>query len=177
MINKIKQHFFLQQFVDTECCENDVEATISKSISPNDYVILDIDEYYKSFRMKKTPASVDCLILIKCSDGKYKLLLVELKNLDTDKHIDKDNIKEKFKTTINDFLEKAYPSTFLFDSNLKDFKLFLITNPYNWSKNEKIEKKLVNTKLGFLTTMKPLKYNNFIRKIELELPNPIIQNC
>jgi len=176
MINKIKQHFFLQQFIDTECCENDVEATISKNISTEDYVILDMDAYYKALKNKKIPPSVDCLILIRCSDGKYKLFLVELKDLETDKYLKKSNLIGKYNTTINDFLE-TYSSTFSFNGNLKDFKLLLVTNPYNWSDNCKMNERLKSTKLNFLNTMPPFRYNGFIKKIELELPNPIIQNC
>ena len=181
MIKRIKQHYLLSQCIKPECCENNVKAIISDTITDENYVILDIDEYYRlikrSNRGFKLPPSIDCLILIKCSDGDYKLFIIELKNLTSNYNIQKGKIYRKFKTTISDFLKNRYPSTFSFENNLKEFDLFLVTNLDHYSDNDTLSKRLNDPRLNFLNTIKPFEYNGFTRTIKAGLPNSVIQNC
>lgn len=106
MIEKIKKHPILAHYITDACCENDISVTFDDKLNADDYVIIKVDDYYNSLNIEKRPASVDCLIVRKCVDNGYGLTLVELKNIRTTQGFEIDNLKEKFDTTLNDFIKK-----------------------------------------------------------------------
>jgi len=76
MINKIRNHPQLKNFIAQTCAENNISADIAETIPAENVVILKVDQYYNSLNLGhlgKTPPSVDCLIVQKCADNKYSI--------------------------------------------------------------------------------------------------------
>lgn len=95
--------------------------------------ILKIDEYYCSTKMHNPPPSIDCLIIIKTGENQFGLTLVELKNVSSAKDLQPRKIRPKFDTTINHFLSTDFADIFLNEQyKISYFRLWLVTNPYNW---------------------------------------------
>lgn len=120
LVEKIKNEPTLQPFIVDACAENGLCVEFSNSIAKADYVILKVDAFYNSCEdfkdpetklMTNTPPSVDCLIVLACKGGtKYRILLVELKN--TSRKPPKENMVDKFRTTIHDFMSERYRDFF-----------------------------------------------------------------
>src|SRR5688572_24612944 len=109
MINRIKNHPDLSNFIEDDCCENGICVTFDKSIPPSSYAIIKVDKYYDSLKLgKKTPAAIDCLIVRKCLKTGYGLTLVELKNIKSGKGFEINNMKEKFETVLFDFIKVKF---------------------------------------------------------------------
>ena len=125
LIQRIKKHKILSKFVEDNCCENDVWVTFDESILPEAYVIIKVDKYYNSLNLEKTPPSLDCLIVRECENGGYGLTLVELKKTKTSGDIDLKNIKEKYETTLYDFIKSKFIGEL--DIDYSDIKLFFVS--------------------------------------------------
>ena len=132
-----------------------------------------------SFKDAKTPPAADCLILVKCEKDCYNLYLVELKNINSPKRFKISNIKDKFKTVIEDFMKNRFGDIFL-NEEYCSFKCYFATNPYNFQRTQsEFEKKikLRGLKLESLLSMKPLRFKNKTAIINPVLPNPLIEDC
>lgn len=167
MIEKIKTHNILSNFIEDTCCENGVCVTFEADISPNSYAIIKVDKYYNSFNIKKRPASIDCLIVRKCVNIGYGLTLVELKNIDNSKGFDLKNMKEKFETTLFDFIKVRFKN--ILDIDYKEIKLFFVSN------NE-LYKRDLGLKMEVLINVK-FKFNDKYLMIIPRMPNPTIKKC
>ena len=167
MINKIKTHEILSQYVEESCCENGICVTFDDEISPDSYVILKVDKYYNSLNIELRPASVDCLIIRKCIKTGYGMTLVELKNIDNSKGFTKNNIKEKFETTLFDFIKKIFKEPL--DIDYSDIKLFFVSNIEIYKRDSGLKMEfLINTRF---------KFNDKYVMITPKMPNPTIKNC
>lgn len=167
MIDRIKKHKVLSQFTDTTCCENDICVSFDKKIDPKDYVIIKVDQYYNSLNIAKRPASVDCLIVRKCTPRGLGLTLVELKNIETSQRFTIANLKEKFETTIHDFMERKFRN--VLDKDYLDIKLFFVTK-------QEIHKRDLGPKLETLINIE-FKINGKRRMIAPKMPTPSIKKC
>jgi hypothetical protein len=111
MIGVIKQHPELSYFAKDDCEENGVECIISRDISADSYVILKLDQFYATvFRSApvNTPKALDCLIVLRCMNGKFRLFLIELKS----GSINTQEIIDKFETCRTDFLMERFYDIF-----------------------------------------------------------------
>ncbi|MBL7767493.1 MAG: hypothetical protein JNK20_00885 [Flavipsychrobacter sp.] len=167
MINRIKSHPVLKNFIEETCCENGICVTFDDDTSKDDYLILKVDKYYASLKLEKTPPSVDCVIIRKCKNGGYGLTIVELKNISTSRGFDLDNLKDKFETTISDFIGNKFRSLLYVD--YKDVKLFFVTvkNLYKQDLGLKYET-LINIRFS---------YNKRKLLIQPYMPTPTIKSC
>ncbi len=120
MIDKIKNDPVLTQFIKEFCCENGICATIDDI--DNSFVILDPDEFYKSLKLGNTPASVDCIIVQKCENYGYNLILVELKNTN---NFNSENLIAKFETSLQDFISNRFKS--VLNVNYNKVKLYFVS--------------------------------------------------
>jgi len=129
MIDKIRNSTELQDFIKNKCIEtggNRVsEIKINSLIKSNSLAIIKIDDYYNSLKSGK---SIDCLIILK-NGSKYKLFLLELKEPKRKanfRYLKSKDIKEKFTTTIYDFMSTRFKNIFLSsDYDIEDFFIVL----------------------------------------------------
>lgn len=167
MINKIKSDKTLSQFIVEKCCENDICVTLDENIGKDSYVIIKVDDYYNSLNLAKTPPSIDCLIINKCIKSGYGLTLVELKNITTSQSFCNDNMRQKFETTLYDFIKDKFKK--VLDLDYKKTKLFFVTN-------KEVYKRDLGLKLETLINIK-FYFNGKRLMIEPKMPTPTIKNC
>ena len=187
MFRKIMSDSDLFPLFRSYCSENRIEVCLSEGLEENSddkLLILKVDAYYSSANgMHNPPASVDCLILVKCDTNDcYDVYIVELRDINSPNGFDKKNIVEKFTTTINDFLGKRFKTIF-YDEDycFHNFKCYFVTDPYGCSGmtqeeyDEHIHAK--ELKLGYFNSLKPFVFRDKIAMIEPILPNPMIAEC
>lgn len=165
------------------CEENDICITFSEKLVEDNYLILQLDAYYHSSRMHNPPPSIDCLIIVKCdTNACYNLYLVELKDIKSPKGFQIENIKQKFRTVIDDFLSLRFAYIFLNpDYCINEFKLYFVSDACRLKQlnmtEEQYRKKLLTTKYKVFSMLKPFSFRNKKALIEPLLPNPLITNC
>ncbi len=167
MINKIKSDEILSQFIVDKCCENEICVSIDTCINEDSYIIIKVDDYYNSLNLAKTPASIDCLIINKCIENGYGLTLIELKNITTSQSFCNDNMREKFETTMYDFIKNKFQK--VLDLDYKKIKLYFVSN-------KEIYKRDLGLKLETLMNIR-FKFNDKTLMIEPRMPTPTIKNC
>lgn len=171
MIDKIKNTEALKPFITHECEENKISVNMTDDIPQNNYLVIKVDKYYNSQRLSDTPPSVDCLVLLKCTDNRYVLYLVELKRFKKARGLKKDSIQGKFKTTIDDFMSTTFKDIFHSERfPIKDIHLYLVTNRYKKPHRG-------TTRLDLLLDIKPFEFRGKLYQISHKLPNPLIKNC
>lgn len=167
MIESINSHDILNVFVENTCCENGVCVSFEDEIDPNSYVIIKVDKFYNSLNIEKRPASIDCLIIKKCVNSGYGLILVELKDIHNSKGFDLDNLKSKFSTTLNHFIKSEFSN--VLDIDYKEVKLFFVSK-------QEIYKRDLALKMEVLMNVK-FKFNDKQLMIIPRMPNPTIKKC
>jgi hypothetical protein len=173
MIDELKKTKSLTPFITDKCEENQICVTMDNSIPKTNYVVIKVDDHYNSLRLKKTPPSVDCLITVKCRDNGYIIYLVELKNIKSPAGFKIDNVYNKFKTTIEDFMEILFRNIFHNPKyNVKRLHLYFVTDPYG-----KRRLRTGTTKMDSLLSRKPFKFQGKLYMLNHKLPNPMITNC
>jgi len=184
VFKEIYQNEELISIIVSYCEENNIEICLSRTLNENsddNLLILKIDNFFNSQKMHNPPPSVDCLILVKCDECVgYDIYLVELKDINSAKKFDKNNIIAKFKTTIDDFLTTRFKEIFE-KENYCNFKCYFVSDPYNCSNltQEEYDKKIrvEGLKLDYFNNIKPFKFQDKIAMIEPRLPNPMIDVC
>lgn len=167
MIQKIKTHEVLKNFVVEECCENDVSVSFHPDFNVDDYVIIKVDDYYNSLGEGDTPASIDCLIIRKCAETGYGLTLVELKNIGGFRHFRLKNLEEKFETTIEDFIGKRFKNPL--KTSYKKIDLFFVSNLKNYRRDSGLAMDtLINVNF---------KYEGRTLMLKPRIPIPMINKC
>ncbi len=168
MIDKIKNHKILSEFVEDTCCENEICVTFDNSIPAESYVIIKVDKFYNAQKLENdTPASLDCLIIRKCIDGGYGLTLVELKKIKIGAGFDLDNMKEKFETTLYNFIKIRFKE--ILDIDYKEVKLYFVSK-------QEIYKRDIGLKMDMLIDLR-FSFNGKKLMIRPLMPNPTIKNC
>lgn len=183
MIDAIYNESALFAIIRYDCEENGYYVGFSTSIDMDTRTaILKVDAFYNSFNIRKRPPSIDFLVVLKCCDATFCLYLIELRNVGSPSSINKQNIIDKYSTTIEDFMKIRYSSIFLADQYIvKDVRLYFVTDPLRLSSSsltaQAIERKYKNTKIDYFSTIKPFQFRNFVRRIQHMLPNPVIEDC
>ena len=167
MINKIRAHEVLSKYTEDSCCENGVCVTFDNKVSGESYVIVKVDKYYNSLNVAIRPASVDCLIVRECVNAGHGLTLVELKKIENSKGFTSVNIKEKFQTTLFDFVKTKFSNPL--DTDYAEIKLFFVSN-------KEIYKRDLGLRMEVLMNVR-FKFNGKNLMIEPKMPNPAIKNC
>jgi hypothetical protein len=167
MIKRIKEHAELSKYIEETCCENGICVSIDESVSIESYAIIKVDNYYNSLNIEKRPASIDCLIIRKCLNSGYGLTLVELKNIKNTKGFMLENMKEKFSTTLNNFIKVQFKNPLDIDYN--EVKLYFVSNQEKYKRD-------LGLKMEVLMNVK-FKFNDKNLMIRPEMPNPTIKNC
>jgi hypothetical protein len=174
MLENIKAHEILSQFLEDDCCENNICVTFAEDIARENYIIIKVDKYYNSLGLAETPPSLDCLIIRRCLNTGFGLTLVELKDIDSTKRFTIENLKAKFETTINDFIQTRFNVLFI---DYKRIELYFVSNielyKGKWRREEKLDRGL---KLEILINIR-FKYGNRKLMIQPRMPDPTITNC
>ena len=167
MIEKILNDNGLSSFIVENCCEEGVCVTFDSTVSSENYVIIKVDDFFNSLNLKKTPASVDCLVFQRCLDGSYGITLVELKSSSSSGFLAFETIKQKFQNTIDIFIIGKFPKYFFLD--YKKFDLYFVSNIEIYKRDLGLKyETLINTKF---------MYNGKNRMIKPYMPTPTIKNC
>ncbi|HLP44370.1 MAG TPA: hypothetical protein VK469_00380 [Candidatus Kapabacteria bacterium] len=179
MIDRIKHHPGLkcEGCIAKTCEENNLSATTADNIPDGSFVVIKVDKYYNFLNLGQTPPSIDCLIVLKCSDDSYIIYLIELKNIKKPSGFGVNNIYMKFKTTIEDFMTMRFKDIFLVpDYNIKNIHLYFVSNPYRL---KDISHKREGTKMDKLLSYKPFQFRGIIRTIQIEnkISSPTIKGC
>jgi hypothetical protein len=184
MFKKIEQNIKLHSILTSYCAENGVEVSLSPELDDNSdekLLILKADDYYSSQIMHNPPPAIDCIILVKCDscDG-YDIYLVELKDIKSPSGFNKENIKSKFQTVIDDFLQNRFKDIFI-NEKYCNFNCYFVTNPYRCKSltQEEYSKKIRDEglKLDYFNSIKPFRFQGKISFIQPILPNPMIKEC
>jgi hypothetical protein len=168
----------------TACEENEVCIEFSEHLSEDKYIILKIDAYYNSLRMHNPPPAIDCLIIVQCDTNPcYDFYLVELKNISSPKHFNTKEIRDKFQTTIEDFLKKRFAYIFLNPAYcINHFKLYFVSDACRIKKRfpditqQEYKNKILGTKYEAISLM-PFTFRGKIASISPLLPNPFVKEC
>ena len=168
------------------CDENDIHVDVCEELLVNgdlndDLIrVIKVDRYYGNCKLKETPKSVDCLIVIKCADGGYGVYLVELRNAGSSKGVRPTDILSKFRNTFEDFLIRRFPEIFgSEDFNVNFVLAWLVTDPFRGRglPAAVYDRKIKGTVLDVYQTQKPFRWRTFSILIKPELPNPEICVC
>ena len=175
MINQIKYTNSLKNCIADRCEENEIFVSMADDIPQINYLVLKVDNYYNSLNLDKTPPSVDCLVTLKCRDSDFVVYLIELKNIKSPGGFKVENIYNKFKTTIDNFMGSRFRNIFHNDRyTIKYLQLYFVTAAYRES--EKLWRK-EGTKIDVLRSLKPFKFKGKRYQIKHKLPNPLINSC
>lgn len=168
IIENIKSHETLKNFLKEECCENDVSVTFHPDIFDDSYIIIKVDDFYNSLKLgKETPPSLDCLIVRRCLDTGFGITLVELKDISSSKGFTFENLKAEFETCLEDFMQNRFKD--LLDKDYKSVKLYFVTNI-------EIYKRDLGLKLDTLINLR-FNFRGKRLMIEPKMPHPTITNC
>ncbi len=162
LLQKIKSDAILSQFIAKKCEENNIEVILDKKITEDQYLIIKVDDYYKSLKIGDTPKTPDCLILQKCleSNLEYAITIVELKRRRKSSDFNINEVIEKFKTCLNDFMKIKFKD--YFNENYKRIDLYFITNKKTYGSNN------IDTDLEMSLSMSErLKFNGKYCSIKL----------
>lgn len=168
LLERLYDNEILAPFLQKECCENGVCITFDSDIAEDNYVVIKVDDYYKSLKLDKIPASPDCLIIRKCVNGGYGLTIGELKNISTADSFKVENMKEKFSTCFDDFISKRFKE-YLFE-DYQEIKLYFVSNIEIYKKRD------LGLRLETLIETK-LDYNGKKYMIQPRMPHPTIKKC
>lgn len=171
LFDDLKNDEIINSFIVPECEDEGICVEIDETVADDSILIIKVDDYYNSLKIEKRPASVDCLIIQKCGDGKYQLFLVELKNVEAAKHINRKNLVEKFETSILDFLSNLLRTHFFNSAyQFKKLRLILSAGKVKSSDIKKYE-------LDFLLGLRLFKFQNKIIGINGIPPHPLMKRC
>jgi len=168
LLNQLRNEETITDFFRPECEDEGICIEVDKDVDENNILIIKVDDFYNSFNVETRPPSVDCLIVQHCESGIYKVYLIELKNMERTKHIDKVNLIEKYRTTLFDFISDRYRHIF----NEFEFKTYL------WLCAGKVtEDKIRNYSLDFLLSLDHIKFRGLWLGVCGFPPVPTIKSC
>ncbi len=191
MFDAILRNEALYKIYCSECFENGVGIRYDESLIDSDgdintdkVLILCIDEYYHSRNIHNPPASIDCLVILKCEDGNYSLHLIELRNVSSMKGVKRKDIVKKFEITIDKFLEEEYSHIFMDEQyKINDFKLYLITDACKIKKNfptlteDEYKRKIKESHLDIYLSLPPFKFRGKFAALTPCVPDYVISAC
>jgi len=168
LFNKIKSHSVLSQFIHERCEENGICVELDSRIPKENVLTLKVDEFYNSLHLDNTPASPDCLIIVKCFNEGYSMTIVELKNIDSSsKGFVLDNLFEKFVTCFYDFICNRFSDILKID--YKRIQLYFVSKIEIYKRDASLKIKLLQSK--------PIIYNGKRYYIAARMPTPAIKPC
>ena len=167
MLQKIKGERTLKPYIRYKIEDAGIEVNVDEKLTSEDYVGIKVDDYYAGLHEAIIPKAVDFAIVVDCSCSTYVLYLLELKNVNSPKHLIISDIHEKFKNTISDFLSDRFKEIFM-NGKYKDYEQYkkCVSKIYGRDTLK------VDHNLGGQL----FRFRNRVLKIEYDIPpNPIIR--
>ena len=140
---------------------------------------ISVDTFYNSLGLGVTPPSPDNLVVIKRGEKKYCIYIVELKSVSKTRSLNAENIKKKFDTAVNDFMNERFSDIFnKADTKLTDITLWLVCNRFEYIGSEITEedylRRIRGSVMESLLLAKPMVFRNKIAKLDLMLSGTLI---
>ncbi len=153
LIDDILNNPILSKYRCADCEENGIGVSFHANIKREDYTIIKVDDYFNK-EISPNPAGNDCLVIQKCHDNKYKLYLIELKNIQNLGGQSLSRIRDKFQNCFDivmsdKFREHFYNENYEFSS----IELIFISNTIEHQ--QRIDKKQKNTRIDLLIALPP----------------------
>lgn len=167
LLERIKQHEILSNFLVEECEEEGVCVKVDDKIEEGDYLILKPDAYYNSLNIAKRPKSPDCLFIVKCQGGGYGLTIAELKKTSTAGHFKVADIVGKFETCLYQFMQEEFGD--LLNVEYKRIDLYFVSNVEIYKRDMGLKMKVLSGKR--------FKFNDLTCLIKPFMPSPAVKMC
>lgn len=178
MIDEIRSDANLRNFICADCKENGVGITVHASVDPKDYVIVKADAYLQAEFNPAAPKGPDCLIVQRCSDGTFRIFIVELKNIKDLGSYSLTDIRQKFQNCFDIIMSDKKRSIFYNTQyEITSIHLIFISNTREHLRREGDDKKQKNTRLDSLLAQRPCRFANKYYSLMFRPPNPIIGSC
>lgn len=183
LIAALKSDPLLAPFLKSACAERGMAATISPNIAPDDIVIISLDGYYNSplglTRHQPTPKSPDCLVVVKCHNGEFLVVVVELRAIGSPRGFTPTEIRGKFLTCLNDFMRGVLGEHFnREDIVLQRPRLLFVSDPYDQRRSAIPPSRYNQTaRMDALLTVPPLRFDRYVLAIEPHVTDPLIRPC
>lgn len=186
MIDAIEQNLQLHGISRRACAENNVEVAICSALLVGDDLddssikILKVDDYYNALKIAKRPASVDCLVVVRCASGSFELTLVELRDVSSTKGVRPTEIMKKFEATFLRFMAEDFGAIFGNPAySISRIRAWLVTDPLRasgWS-DEQYRRKVQGTVLDAFQSARPFEFRNHAVMIKPVRPVPKPEIC
>jgi hypothetical protein len=175
LLQKILEDTKLIPYLCDDCEENGIGISFHSDIQKKDYTVIKIDTYFNK-NLHPNPAGNDCLIVQKCADNRYKLYLIELKNIETIRNESLMQIRDKFQNCFDVFMSDEFRTYFYDLAYEYSIQLLFVSNLVE-QRNRISDKKQKNTRLDSLLALPPCRFANKRYGIELYEPFPIVTPC
>jgi hypothetical protein len=169
----------LSSFLCEACSENGFAVGFNPALAPENRVVIRVDAYYNSLSWsatEPTPPSPDCLIIVRCTDGRYRLYVVELKDVGVARNINRNlgQIREKFKTCLSDFMSNRFRKYFFNERyEYARLDLWFITNPYGSRPDTKDR----GLRYDYMLSDPPLYFLNRKYSVQHSPTHPVVEPC
>lgn len=131
MISRIKNNLQLKGYLRYNIEDEGIEVGVDPNLKEDEYIGIKTDDYYGGLHQAVIPKSTDFVVIVDNSCDSYSMYILEMKNVNSPKHLVIKDIHEKFSTTIYDFLTERFKEIFLDDRyKYKLIKLYLISDAY-----------------------------------------------
>ena len=186
MVNMIKRDARLVPYLRTTIEDAGITVNVDPALQEEDYAAIKIDDYYAGLNLKRTPKTVDFIVIV---DGKcdwVSMYILEFKNVNGPDKLDITDIQEKFSNTINLFVNDTFADIFNNDRfKYRRIRLYLVSDAYGavgaYSNHaefrafrEKINRR-DTLKVDVNLSSKLYRIRGKIVKIDYDIPpNPII---
>ena len=132
MLDKIRAILELKDCFKEICQdENDkLSITVDNQLHPDNYLIVDVTNYYTSLKLANQPRTPDCFIIQRCTNGNYRLIIIEFKKARHGSSIKKEEIQEKLNTCFDRFLCLGEPSWALTKLSETDFSQKMMSHHF-----------------------------------------------
>jgi hypothetical protein len=177
LIQDIMNNPVLSNYFCNDCEENGVGVSVHPAIERVHYVIIKIDDYFNK-EILPNPAGNDCLIVQYCQDDRYKLYLIELKNIQDLHRQSPTHIRAKFQNCFDVFMSDKFRHHF-YDTRYEFSAIQLVFVSTTSEQQNRIspDKKQKNTRLDSLLAQRPCRFANKLYGISFEEPYPTIMPC
>lgn len=177
LVAALKNDPLLAPFLKSVCAERGMTATVSPDIAPEDIVIISPDGYYNSLNQNR-PKSPDCLVVVRCGSGEFLVFVVELRAIGSARGFIPNEIRDKFLTCLNDFMQGVLGAHFNQEGVvLRQPRLLFVSDPYGQRQNPERSRFNQPSRIDALLTLPPLRFDRYFLAIESHVNDPLIQPC
>lgn len=191
LIDKINADERLYGHTRLTCDENNICIEICPELLHNGFLsdriaIVKPDSFYNAQHVSHKPPSVDCIVIVRCSNDKYDVYLIELRHAGTkNRRLKAKTIQKKFIYTVKDFILSQFVEIFsCLSGRINRLNLWIVTDAMNSLRitEHEYKKKIVGTVLDQYNNLKPIQLFGIMSHIEVkactsDVPIHVIPIC